>query len=344
MLHSSKGKVTVLLTVLCAILLTAIPTLSTNEGALEQEIIEESKKITISFAGDVHGEGQIKYFIQKGGDPFAPLREYLTNSDISVINLESAISQRGMAREKQYTFNSPSVLLDRAAASGIDIISIANNHTYDYGQSAFLDTIDAIESKNIIAIGGGINYKTAYKPYIIEKNSIRVAFLAFANVNGGANTLAGESKAGTTNGWDSKSTNAAIREAKKISDIVVVLTHWGSERALCPRNSEINFADQWIASGANAIIGTHPHVLQPITVRSDALVAFSLGNFIFYAHGEETTATGVLTVTFEKNGYKDFSFKPARINTKNGTPLPVKGEEAMNILDKVDSNKRNCNL
>ena len=296
----------------------------------------EVRRISIAFGGDVHGENPIANTIRAGINPLGAAIPLLSAADIAVVNLETAVSARGTAREKQYTFRTSPALLGMLRSGGVDLVSVANNHAYDFGGGAFADTLKSIDTAGLISVGGGVSADAAYAPAIIEQNGVRVGFLGIARVHGGPGAVASETRAGTTDGWNLVATTRAIRAAKKQVDVVVVLAHWGEENSHCPRGVEVAVAKEWVKAGANIIVGGHPHVIQKIEEQPNALIAYSMGNFVFYAHRADAVRTGVLTVDItiadaSTPGARSVQitpvFEPLRINPKSGSLRVTTAEE-----------------
>jgi len=269
----------------------------------------------------VHSEKPISPELDKDMAAFEQIQNIFATSDINVINLETAITSRSVKREKQYNFKSNLTFLQSLKEMGVSIASVANNHSYDYGREGFLDTLENLDTANLPYIGGGANQEEAYRAYTVNVRGVKIAFLAFAKVNGGAGSLAVGSSPGTTDGYNEILVKNAVVEADKQADYVVVLAHWGEENKLNPREREINSGKSWLGYGADLIVGSHPHVIQPIKVVGDKVIAYSLGNFIFYSHNKINRETGVLQIKLNSKGkFKNYTMIKMEINSKTGMP------------------------
>lgn len=292
--------------------------------ATDEPVSVPLRTVTLAFGGDVHGENPIARTLAAGRNPFGAAVPYLTSADIAVVNLETTVSSRGAARDKQYTFRTGTPLLKAVADSGIDLVSVANNHAYDFGPLAFADTLRNIELAGLLSVGGGVNAAEAYRAALVTRNGVRIAFVGIASVNGGPGSVATSTRPGTTDGWNNRASTAAVARAAKGADVVVVLAHWGAENTHCPRASEISAATAWRKAGADIIVGGHPHVLQAVVASAHHVTAYSLGNFVFYANRADAVRTGVLdvTLTVDDNGGVSFpsvAFHPLRIDPKTGS-------------------------
>ena len=283
--------------------------------------------VTIVFGGDVHGEYPITKAISSSKNILGGGAEIFEKADFAVVNLETAITNEVTKRDKQYNFKSDVGLLKKLKAGGVDLVSIGNNHSYDYGVKGFKETLLNLQKEDLLVVGGGKNAEEAYGYRQVILQDIKIGFMGLAMVNGGGGSIASLSQSGTSDGWDDKSSVAAIKRAKKANDIVIVLAHWGAELARCPRESEITRATKWFEAGATVIVGTHPHVLQSMIADKKRVLAYSLGNFVFYASKEIAKESGVLEVTFTKKEILSTKFTPLKIDSKTGIPQSVKGLE-----------------
>jgi poly-gamma-glutamate synthesis protein (capsule biosynthesis protein) len=207
---------------------------------------------------------------------------------------------------------------------GFNVATVANNHSYDFGEKGFLDTLQALDKTGIRYVGGGVNSAIAYQGQVFTVKGIRIGVLGLAKVNGGPASIAGKEKPGTTNGYDAASTESAITAIKKVSDIVIVLVHWGEEGSFCPRPAELSSARKWQSLGADIIVGSHTHTLQPIKFAKNQLVAYSMGNFIFYSSQLENRSTGLLKIRISPTKRITYEMQPFVINNLTKVPAPSK--------------------
>jgi poly-gamma-glutamate synthesis protein (capsule biosynthesis protein) len=277
-----------------------------------------TKDIVINVVGDVHGESAIKRAA------LLPLKKYFADGDLNIFNLETAITDEVKKEEKQYNFKTDSAFLKTLKSIGLNVATIANNHSYDFGEQGFLDTLNNLHRANITHVGGGMNSGIAYQGEIFNIKGLKIGVLGIAKVNGGPASIAGREKPGTTNGYDVLSTEAAITSLKKVSDVVILLVHWGEEGSFCPRNTEISSAKKWHSLGADIIVGSHTHTLQPVVLEQNKLVAYSMGNFIFYSSKLENRSTGILKIRISPKKRISYTMQPFTIN--NLTKAPEKSE------------------
>ena len=273
--------------------------------------------IVINVVGDVHGESPVK----RGA--IAALKPYLADGSLNIFNLETAITSYDQKEEKAYNFRADPAFLRTLKSAGFNLASVANNHSYDFGETGFLDTLKNLDSVGIPYVGGGVNSASAYQGRIFTIKGMKIGVLGFAKVNGGPLSIAGREKPGTTNGYDAASTERAVVAMRSKSDILIIVAHWGEEGNPCPRSFDSYSARKWLALGADIIVGSHPHILQPIKLEKNKLVAYSLGNFIFYSSKIENRTTGILQIRISPTKRISYLFKPMVINNLTKVPEPA---------------------
>jgi poly-gamma-glutamate synthesis protein (capsule biosynthesis protein) len=242
----------------------------------------------------------------------------LRSADIAFGNLECAISTRGAPVAKQFTFRgTPAALAGLRRHSGIDVLNLANNHVGDFGTEATLDTVRHVERLGMKAVGAGPDLPRALAPQVLERLGLRVAFVGFSEI-APIEFAATEDRPGTA--WARPEEIAAsVRAARRQADVVVATFHWGIEKQTLETAQQRALADVAVAAGAQVVIGAHPHTLQPVRRQGAALVAYSLGNFVFGAASEETTSTGILEVDLAAEGVSAARWRPGRIS--GGRPV-----------------------
>ena len=298
----------------------------------------------LAFVGDILPGGSLAGLIARRGPdyPWLHVAPLLQQADLAIGNLETAVSTRGAPEpDKQFTFRSHPDTLGGAARAGIDVLSLANNHSLDYGPEALLDTIAYLKEAGIHPAGAGRDLTEATRPVAIEVRGMRLAFLAFSRVIPAVHWVAWEGHPGTAPGWDPQVVLEATRRARQEADHVILLLHWGEERHDEPRPADVALARQLLESGATLVIGHHPHVLQRIDWRGDSLVAYSLGNFIFPDVPRRLNQeTGLLQVTLNEAGVTAAHFTPFYIT--EGQPRPVEADAERRISERLDRLSRRC--
>jgi poly-gamma-glutamate capsule biosynthesis protein CapA/YwtB (metallophosphatase superfamily) len=248
-----------------------------------------------------------------GGYPWTRVARTLRSADVTVGNLETSISTRGVAAVKQYTFRGPPQALPAMARiAGFDVLTLANNHSNDYGPEALLDTLRYVRGAGIEPVGAGANESAAARPAVVEAGGLRVAFLGFSDVNPlgfpATSTAPGTARA------DPAAMARAVRAARGHADLVVCFMHWGVELHGEPDSRQGQLASACLAAGAHVVLGAHPHVLGPVlrpTART--LVAWTLGNFVFPSTGV-TARSAVLQVRIDARGVRGYRLLPVEID------------------------------
>jgi poly-gamma-glutamate capsule biosynthesis protein CapA/YwtB (metallophosphatase superfamily) len=274
-----------------------------------------SRNITLASVGDVNlGDLPGAYIGRLGVRyPWTSVAPLLRRADVAFGNLECAISTRGFPVPKQFNFRGPPASLRAMRRfAGFDVVNLANNHVGDYGTAAMLDTIKYTRRYGMLAVGAGGSLASASEPRVIKRLGLRIAFVGFSDILP-ASFFAGPNRAGTQQAT-TENIRASVARAKRRADVVIATFHWGIERATVEDARQRAFAAEALAAGATAVIGAHPHVLQPIrSVGPRRLVAYSLGNFVFGAGSPGTTSTGILQLQLSTRGIEGSRFRRARI-------------------------------
>lgn len=294
--------------------------LNSSESSLETDYDiqtspeqEHSDSVTLSFAGDVYFSEMITQNYDKSGISAVVDEEmlsYMQQTDLFILNHEFVFSTRGEAMEdKEYTLRNDPQYVRILQELGTDVVSIANNHILDFGQDAFLDTLDTLEKAEIDYTGGGQNLDEASKPVVQTINGQTFAFFGATRVSPSADWYAGKKHPGVFQTYDSAALNKAITDADSQYDHVIVFVHWGVERAEIPEDYQRTLAKEYIDAGADLIIGAHPHILQGFEYYKGVPVCYSLGNYLF---GNRTDETVLLNATFDEEGTLSIQLIPCK--------------------------------
>ncbi|MBA3368554.1 MAG: CapA family protein [Geodermatophilaceae bacterium] len=290
--------------------------------------------VTLAFAGDVHFTGRTEDLLDDPATAFGPISAALSAADIGMVNLETAITERGVEEPKQFHFRAPAAALDALAASGVDVASLANNHAVDYGPVGLEDTLAAVTAGPISVVGIGPDAATAYAPYRTVVRGVGISIFGASQVPDRTyqRWTAIEDSPGIATTGDQDRLIAGVRQASAAGDVVVVYLHWGIEGDQCPTQEMQDLATELATAGADAIVGAHAHLLlgagyldQPGT---GAYVAYGLGNFLWWRPQAFSDDTGVLTLTVQNGAVTGSRFTPALIDD-TGRPQPVMGPQAL---------------
>ena len=292
-------------------------------------------RITLAFAGDVHfAERTATRLAADPATAFGDAAPALRAADLTMVNLETAVTERGSPEPKEFHFRTPATAFAALRAAGVDVATMANNHAADYGSVGLTDTLTAIRSTGFPTIGIGADAARAYAPYLVTVRGHRVALLAASQIRDRTLTAwsAGAASAGIASAYDDRLV-AAVRAARARAEIVVVYLHWGVEGQGCPSGDQRALAARLAAAGADAVVGTHAHLLLGAGWLGPAYVAYGLGNYLWWRNSAYSDDTGVLRLTFAGRRVVAAALAPARIDTR-GVPVPATGDTAARIQRK----------
>lgn len=276
--------------------------------------------VSIVFGGDVDLDRDVREVIAAQGvdAPWRYLAPVLEAADLAFLNLECAVSTRGTPEQKTYTFRGDPAALAGAKRAGVDVFSLANNHTLDYGLDAFHDTLRHVRAAGIKTTGAGRNLAEAMQPAVFTVNGRKVAFLGLSAIVPHPKWKATADRSGIAYDDDALIT-AMVRNARKQADIVIPYFHWGIEYTYSPSAAQRRAARAAIRAGATMVIGGHTHVLQPVEVVEGRLVAWSMSNLVFQSR-PASVRTQTLTVTINPDGSVAWETTPFLIT--KGVPGP----------------------
>jgi poly-gamma-glutamate capsule biosynthesis protein CapA/YwtB (metallophosphatase superfamily) len=296
-------------------------------------------EIRIAAVGDIMLGGTAGPEMQKFGYdyPFERTQSFLKQAQIVFGNLEGPLTEGGATETpKKYVFRSPPDKVAPALArAGFNIVSLANNHSLDYGPQGLEDTRAALEKAGIHGVGAGRNLAEARAPVYMVKGGSTVAFLAYS-LTFPEEFWAGPDKPGTAFGHE-QDVRADVAAARQKADIVVVSFHWGQEGKTELRDYQVQLAHAAIDAGANAVLGHHPHILQAVERYQDGVILYSLGNFAFGSFSNTATRSAIALLTFRDRRWSELSLLP--INVRNAEvvfqPRPLAGRDAAEVVEQL---------
>lgn len=314
--------------------------------------------VTLAFAGDTHfvdlwdTEGGASYAgvptlaAQVRADPehlLAPVAPVFARADLTMVNLETAVTDRGTPAEgKAYHFRSPPSSFQALKAAGVDVVGMANNHALDYGPVGMADTFDAIAASGLPVLGLGHDATEAFRPHLATLNGQRIAILAATDWLEPALVeawTATDTRPGLAFCIDPTRLLRAVTSVRPDVDTVVVFLHWGIETTHCASPGQEGLAHALIGAGADVIVGSHAHRVFGAGHVGDALVAYGLGNFVYFREDGESGSSGILLVTVTGRHVDGYEWIPARI--VHGIPRPESGSAAASD-EAVWADRRNC--
>ena len=279
------------------------------------------RPLTIHGTGDVSLDpNYVPAFRSNGYDwAWSGLDGLFTRDDLTIINHECPSTDIVAPIPKQFSFRCDPQALDEARRAGVDVASLANNHGFDHGPEALIDSIRNIERAGLIAVGAGEDAEDADAPRYVEVKGWRIAIVGVGEVLDPLNQVATADSPGTAVGHDFARALAAIREAERNADLVLVTIHWGVELDTQPREYQIEEARRMIDAGADAIFGHHAHRLQPMDTYRGRPIFYGLGNFVWPSFSVEGSTTAVAQVRVSPDGTVRGRLLPAFI-TAPGHP------------------------
>ena len=317
--------------------ITPTPTLTPTVTPTPTSVVTN---LTFSFAGDVtlgsdlinqsssHNFYTIYDKVQDDAYFFANVFPYFSTDDLTLVNLEGVLSAGGTRKDKTYAFRGTPSYVNILSLGSVEAVSLANNHSFDYGTQSHNDTRDILTEANIL-----YSYED-----IVSYTTIKDKKVALISIYALRNGLAGSKKLLDTTIAEAKENNA---------DLIITSFHWGVERATTITEEQQKLAYYAIDNGSNLVIGHHPHVLQPIEKYKDSYIVYSLGNFCF---GGNTNPKDKDTIIFRQTfTFIDDVFVPDNqveiipcsvssvTDRNNYQPTPQTGEEAKRIMEKLNA-------
>jgi poly-gamma-glutamate synthesis protein (capsule biosynthesis protein) len=304
----------------------------------KKELPQAKEEISLIAVGDVSFSRGVERAIKKQKDvnyPFLKMSDYLKSGDVVFGNLETPITQGREISDFEMIFRSNPGTEQALKQAGFSVLSLANNHTLNFGERGIEDTFRYLDEAGIAYAGAGRNEQEAYQPIYIEAKGITFAFLAYSDDDlVPASYEAGENRAGAAFMRMDRMAEG-VKEAKQKADFVVVSMHAGTEYADEPNGSQIRFAHAAIDAGADLIIGHHPHVVQTLEKYKGKYIFYSLGNFVFDQPQWQKTKEGLAVKAYvTKDGVNKISFLPV-VMENLAQPRMANEDEAEKILQKL---------
>jgi poly-gamma-glutamate capsule biosynthesis protein CapA/YwtB (metallophosphatase superfamily) len=283
--------------------------------------------VTLAFAGDVNFAGRTARLLGDPAAAFGPIASVLRSADFTALNLETAVTGRGLPQPKNYHFRTTPLAFTALRDAGVDLVTMANNHVLDYGPAGLADTLAAAKAARFPYVGIGTDAGAAWAPYVTTIKGMTIAIVGVSQVAELASSwVATSTRPGEANAIDLSRTLAAVRAARRLARTVIVFMHWGTEGDACPDPAQLSLAPKLAAAGASIIIGAHAHMLQGSGWLGRTFVAYGMGNFLWWERSY-STATGVLELTLHSRGPLTARFIPAVVSS-TGQPIVDRGAAA----------------
>jgi poly-gamma-glutamate synthesis protein (capsule biosynthesis protein) len=326
---------------------TDIPTPTPSSTATFTPTDTSPPTTTLLFTGVIVPARCVQAAIDEAEDSdylYDEVREMINQADLAVGTLNATISdyppRTGCV--PTYILVGGSENADALARAGFDLMSVATNHIKNCGLSncgdqAFFDTLENLNRVGIIPVGAGQDLQEAMEPVVIEKNGVRFGFVSLGQLE--PNVFAADDTPGIAV-LDEENLRAAIDAAKQVSDVVIVLPHWGPEDVPNPNWSQRDLARIAVDAGADLVVGNHTHVVQAIETVGEVNVFYGLGNFVFDQNWARDHQQGViLLVTFQGTKLVDYQLIPTHVDF-DGRVHIADPEEAEEILLRIQEASR----
>ena len=311
--------------------------------------MDETGKLKATFVGDLMlHSGFWEMAREKGPDfVFEPVKEIFARADFLFGNLEVPLSSvPGDARPGKLCLKGDKQYIQTLKTAGFSMLSLANNHSFDFGWDAYEDMAHGLSEAGIPFLGAGENLAQARELKVVELGGVRLGFLAYSARSTNGSDYATESDFGVAPA-DGELMLEDVRRYRDRVDHLVLSVHWGVEYAEMPTPEQVVLGRRLIDAGARLIVGHHPHIFQGYERYKDGAILYSLGNFCdsdLHWEGPEKTYRWTLTeadregliaeVAFSASGIENIEFVPLWLNEDN-RPVPCGGEQKAQLLGKL---------
>ncbi len=292
--------------------------------------------VAIFAAGDILLDRGVRERAYVLGDPAYPLgtvSDLIDGADLAVANLECPLTERQAPVPRRFVFRCDPGAARLMKDAGLDVVCLANNHVYDQGRDAILDTVSFLEEAGIAAVGAGRDLAQAYRPRVIERNGLRIAFLAFVTLP--LEGIIWDPEQPTPAMAEDERVAEALDEARRRADVVVVNVHWGREFDSRPSPRQLRWASFFRGHGADVILGHHPHAIQPVEATNNRWTFYSLGNFVFDQCKPPGNLALAARITVCREGVRDVRVVPLEITDTR--PVRANAQLGRRILDDLQA-------
>ncbi len=302
-------------------------------------------EVRLTAVGDIMLARRVDLYMERYGIhyPLDMVKERLGWADLVVANLESPLGVTGRPLPgKQIWFRARPEAVEALVGAGVDLVSLANNHSMDYDVDNLLETMEILEAAGVMYVGAGRNITEARAPLLVERSGVRVAFLAY---NAFAHIFWSHAYPVAFEAQTDRAGTAPLREqvlpeirldiaaARELADVVVVYYHWGREYSNYPTEEQVRWGRWTVEAGADLVLGSHPHAIQGVEVYQGAPIAYSLGNFVFDQNRPITTESMMLELVLSRDGVVSCNQVPVRI--VQDQPRVLEGDEGRELMAKM---------
>lgn len=326
-----------------------------------REAVMEPAEVTLVAVGDIMLSRFVATKMERYGDytyPFLETADFLREADLTFGNLECPIADGRQIGSTEMVFRADREVREGLVYAGFDVLSVANNHTMNFGEEAMKDTLHYLKVKKIKPVGGGRSYEEAHQSVIKEVKGLKLAFLAYTDTDvvpdsygatgvpasvgmtGEAGQIVAEGKPGVAF-MEVAAMEADVAAALNEADLVIVSMHSGTEYVSWANQRQIEFAHKAIEAGASLVLGHHPHVIQPVEKYLDGYILYSLGNFVFDQMWSQPTREGLVAeIVLSAEGVQEMDFRAIVIEDWV-QPRWASPEESERILETLGAEWQN---
>jgi poly-gamma-glutamate capsule biosynthesis protein CapA/YwtB (metallophosphatase superfamily) len=303
--------------------------------------------VTATFVGDLMLGRRVGQAMASSGDfsaPFAHVASKLASADLTVGNLESTLSRDGRPRQGADSFAADPRVLEGIKEAGIDVVSLANNHSGDFGPAALVQTVQRLKEGGLMTVGAGRDAAEAETPVVVTRQGARFGFLAFnaigetpraAQTTPGAVEIRMQPRLGPLRRPDLDAFIALQRALRPQVDLLVVLPHWGDQYTTDVHEDQRIVARSLVEAGADLVIGSHSHWVGGAEIHKGKLIVYSLGNFVFDMQSSRQTREGAaLSLTFSGPHLMAAEFLPVLIG-RDFAPRWLEWTEGRPVLERI---------
>lgn len=320
----------------------------TNNVFAKKKRTIKNDKIVISLVGDCMFDRYVQKNIDREGTgyPFANVQDVFQKDDITFINLETSLTNipKPANPKKEYNFSSYPSMAKAMKDSSIEIVNLANNHSLDYGQQGFIDTMNSLDDAKVLYVGGGRNYSEALQYKMIETKGKKIGFLGYNRVIPAANWRATKDRAGHVGLYDFEldAMLPYIKEVKSKVDYLLLAIHWqGMPTEKIPANFT-KAGHKLIDAGVDVVVGTHPHVMQATEFHKNGVIFYSLGNFVFDINRGRQSKSAIVQLEINPEDMsKNIKYIPSK--SYKCRPVILKDQERLNELYYINNLNKKFN-
>ncbi|MEW6407362.1 MAG: CapA family protein [Patescibacteria group bacterium] len=317
------------------------------EALKDEEKYKEEVKNLLVAGGDVIPSRWVGVKIRRSGDsamPFRKIAPLMQSGDITFVNFEAPFLDKGELVTEGMSFKAEPDFIEGLILAGVDVVSLANNHMKNQGREGLAFTFSHLTENNIKYTGAGKNYEKAHKGVILESKNIKFGFLAYTYSDGIKFSKNEDPEIYDLAFMEIDRMKEDVEKLKKEADVVIVSMHAGTEYQVTPNPQQVEFAHAAIDSGANLVLGHHPHWVQTTEKYKDSFIIYSLGNLVFDQMWSEETREGVIAkCKFQGMKLKSMEFVPTKIEDYS-QPRFATRQESKIILKRMELKSAVVNL